>query len=175
LETKKIVVIGPECTGKSELSEYLATEFNTVWVREYAREYLDALDRPYEVTDLPLIAQGQLELEDSMEQHANDVLVCDTDLHVIKVWSVFKYGFCDLSILKAIAERKYDLYLLTYIDVPWAYDPLREHPDQRDVLFSIYLRELQSQPVPFTIIKGSREERRTTAKEAVSDLLGRNS
>lgn len=171
MEIRKVVVIGPECTGKSELSQYLADEFNTVWVREYAREYLDALERPYNITDLTLIANGQLQSEDQMAQRANKLLICDTDLHVIKIWSIFKYGYCDPSILDAISKRKYDLYLLTYIDIPWAYDPLREHPDQRETLFDIYVQELQNQPVPFTIIKGSREERRKSAKQAVTALM----
>lgn len=173
MEIRKIVVIGPECTGKSELSQYLADEFDTVWVKEYAREYLDALDRPYNVADLSRIAEGQLQLEDHMAKQANKVLICDTDLYVVKIWSIFKYGYCDPSILKLISERTYDLYLLTYIDIPWVYDPQREHPDQRDELFSIYLRELQTQPVPFTIIKGSRDERRNSAKDAVRNLLQR--
>ena len=132
MKIKKVVVLGPECAGKSELSEYLARAFNTVWVPEYAREYLDKLAKPYGPEDLPLIAKGQLMLEDEMETKANRTLICDTDLYVIKIWSMFKYGYCDPAILKAIESRKCDLYLLTYIDIPWAYDPLREHPDQRE-------------------------------------------
>jgi NadR type nicotinamide-nucleotide adenylyltransferase len=170
LEVKKVVVLGPECTGKSELSEYLAAGFNTVWTPEYARQYLDDLKRPYGPEDLPVIARGQLALEDDMERKANKMLICDTDLYVIKVWSTFKYGYCDPEILRSIASRKYHLYLLTYIDIPWAYDPLREHPDQREELYNLYLQEMKNQPVPFIEIKGDREERRKIATEAVQAL-----
>ena len=170
-EIKKVVVIGPECTGKSELSEFLANHFNTVWVEEYARTYISTLDRPYVPEDLPAIAQAQVALEDTLAPRANKVLFCDTDLYVIKVWSSFKYGFVHSSILETIATRKYDLYLLSYVDVPWAYDPQREHPHQREELFDIYHREMQNQHVPFTVIKGSREQRRNLAIQSVTNLL----
>ena len=173
MNLKKVVIIGPECTGKSELSEYLAGEFNTVWVREYARQYLEELDRPYDAGDLPRIAAGQLSLEDKMAAQANKVLICDTDLYVIKIWSLFKYGYCDQKILDAIAERKYDLYLLTYIDIPWEFDPQREHPDQRESLYALYLDEMKNQKVPFAEIKGNRDQRRRIATQRVKELLDR--
>lgn len=173
-EIKKVVILGPECTGKSELSEYLAKEFNTVWVEEYARAYIESLKRPYNAEDLPVIARGQLSRENALSPKANRVLICDTDLYVIKVWSNFKYGYCDPQILESIASRKYDLYLLSYIDIPWQFDPLREHPDERGILFELYHQEMKNQHVPFEIIKGSREERRRVATDAVSSLLREN-
>ena len=127
MDIKKIVVIGPESTGKSTLSEALATALHTVWVPEYAREYLEHLNRPYSETDLQAIARGQLLKEGEVAPLVNKVLICDTDLYVIKVWSEHKYGRCHASILEEIARRKYDLYLLTGIDMPWSPDPLREH------------------------------------------------
>ena len=169
---RKVVILGPECTGKSELSEYLANHFSTVWVEEYARTYISSLPRPYEPEDLPVIARGQLSLEDTVAPKANRVLICDTDLYVIKIWSQFKYGFVHPDILKSIATRKYDLYLLSYIDVPWAYDPQREHPEQRDELFDLYHQEMLRQQVPFTIIRGTREARRESAVGSIKKLLG---
>lgn len=170
-ELKRIVIIGAECTGKSELSALLADIYETVWVKEYAREYLDQLDRPYGPADLNLIARGQVAQEDAMATKANKVLICDTDPYVIKVWSNFKYGYCDQEILDMIARRKYDLYLLTYIDIPWVSDPLREHPDEREELYSIYLQEMQNQSVPFVQVKGNRRERRKIATSAIDSLL----
>jgi NadR type nicotinamide-nucleotide adenylyltransferase len=168
---KKVVVLGPECTGKSELSDFLAREFQTVWVPEFARVYINDLKRPYEATDLLNIARGQLTLEDKLAGEANDLLICDTDLYVIKVWSMFKYGFCHPEILTAIRDRRYDLYLLTYIDIPWEADPLREHPNERERLYDLYLTEMQNQPVPFIEIKGDRSHRRKLAIEGVNALL----
>jgi NadR type nicotinamide-nucleotide adenylyltransferase len=171
LEIEKVVILGPECTGKSELSEYLANEFTTLWVPEYARSYISSLSRPYGPQDLPAIARGQLAQEDLLSPEANRVLICDTNLYVIKVWSYFKFGFCDVEILKSIESRKYDLYLLTYIDIPWVADPQREHPDQRDLLYEIYLEEMKNQAVPFVEVKGNREQRRRTARESIIHLL----
>jgi NadR type nicotinamide-nucleotide adenylyltransferase len=171
MEKKKVAVIGPECTGKSELSKFLAEHFKTEWVPEYARAYLDNLQRPYNQNDLITIAHGQIRLEDEYLRDADKVLFCDTNLYVIKVWSLFKYGECDKEILTAIADRKYDLYLLTYIDLPWIEDPLREHPHERDKLYQIYLNEMKNQAVPFVEIKGDREQRRETAVKAVDKLF----
>lgn len=170
-DIKKIAVIGPECTGKSDLSTFLASHFNTVWVPEYARAYLDNLTRPYQQHDLLTIAHGQLRIEDEWTRDAKSLLICDTNLYVIKVWSEFKFGTCDPDILRSIGSRKYDLYLLTNIDLPWQFDPLREHPDKRQELYEIYLKEMINQPVPFVEIKGERAERRKTAIEAIQKLF----
>jgi len=168
---KKVVVIGPECTGKSELSKFLAERFKTDWVPEYARGYIDNLVRPYQESDLLNIAHGQVRLEDEWVRDANKILICDTNLYVIKVWSEFKFGNCAKEILDTIAQRPYDLYLLTYVDIPWEDDPLREHPDQRKKLYSIYLNEMKNQSVPFVEIKGEREQRRQTAVAAIEKIL----
>jgi len=168
---KKVAVIGPECTGKSELSQFLAGRFKTSWVPEYARGYINNLVRPYAQHDLLAIAHWQIRVEDEWARDSKTVLICDTNLYVIKIWSEFKFGNCDEEILKHIATRKYDLYLLTYIDLPWEDDPQREHPDKREQLYQIYLKEMKNQPVPFVEIKGERELRRKTAIDAVENLL----
>jgi NadR type nicotinamide-nucleotide adenylyltransferase len=168
---KKIVVVGPECTGKSELSKFLAEQFNTNWVPEYARGYLDNLTRPYQQSDLLTISHGQLRIEDEFARTANQVLICDTNLYVIKVWSEFKFGICDDEILQHIKTRKYDLYLLTYIDIPWEQDPQREHPGKREQLFEIYRQEMLNQSTPFVEIKGERNQRRETAVSAIKKLI----
>lgn len=170
---KKVVVIGPESTGKSTLSEQLAARYNTVWTPEYARQYLDGLAHPYEQADLLAIAQGQLQLEDEKAQQANRLLVCDTDLYVIKVWSEHKYGQCDPRILEYISARKYDLYLLTYIDIPWEDDPQREYPDpdMREYFYRVYRDIVVNSGVPWADIRGSYEEREERAKAAVEGLL----
>lgn len=166
---KKVVVIGPESTGKSMLSEQLAAHFNTAWVPEYARGYLDALGRPYKQEDLLRIAEGQLQSEDA---HQRELLICDTDLHVIKVWSEAKYGTCDTRILEMIAARKYDLYLLTYIDIPWQDDPLREHPHpaERSYFYEIYRDIVINSGTPWADIRGSYEERFALAVAAIKNI-----
>ena len=87
IHTKKVVIIGPECTGKTDLSKFLADHFKTVWVQEYARSYVNKLIRPYEQSDLTKIAHGQARMEDEWIREANRVLICDTNALVVKVWS----------------------------------------------------------------------------------------
>jgi len=168
-DIKKIVVIGPECTGKSTLSEALANELQTIWVPEYAREHLDNLSRTYTEADLLDIARGQLELEDRLLQNANEYLICDTDLYVIKVWSEVKYGRCHPWILEQIAARKYDTYLLTDIDIPWQDDPLREHPqpEERQFLYNTYKDIVANTGVRWAGISGDAGTRLFTALKAV--------
>jgi NadR type nicotinamide-nucleotide adenylyltransferase len=168
---KIVTVVGPECTGKTDLSTFLAAHFQTVWVPEYARAYLDKLHHPYDVADLTKIAHGQLRLEDEWMGEANKVLICDTNLLVIKVWSEFKFGICDPEILRIAAGRNYDLILLTNIDVPWQNDPLREHPDKRAHFMDIYRKETAATGVPVVEISGSREQRQARAVDSIQNLL----
>lgn len=173
LSIKKVVVIGPESTGKSTLSEALAKELNTVWVPEYARRYLEQLQRPYTEEDLLAIAKGQAAHEDKATGEAKKLLICDTDLHVVKVWSEHKYGNCHKWILEEIARRKYDLYLLTYIDVIWEDDPLREHGglEMRHYFYEIYKDIVQQSGVNWTEIKGNEEERLQHALQTVHTFI----
>ncbi|RAI98692.1 NadR type nicotinamide-nucleotide adenylyltransferase [Chitinophaga skermanii] len=169
---KKIVVIGGESTGKSTLSAQLAEHYGTVWVPEFARGYIDALNRLYEQHDLYTIAKGQLASEDELAQQANNWLVCDTDLHVIKVWSEAKYGECDAKILELIANRQYDGYLLTYIDIPWSFDPQREHPEPeaRAYFYNIYRDIVINSGLPWADIRGDYDERLRTAINFMDSL-----
>lgn len=165
----KIVLTGPESTGKSSTSRELALALDTVWVPEYAREYLSRLGRPYQEEDLERIARGQLESEDQRAAHAADILICDTDLYVIKIWSEYKYGRCSPWILEQIALRSYDLYLLGYPDMAWEEDPLREHPDPKDreILFQYYLDHMVHSGVPFQVLRGSQDQRLAQAMAAI--------
>ena len=184
---KKIVVIGPESTGKSTLCEGLAAHFHTDWVPEYAREYLLAHGMDYRYEDLLTIARGQVALEEeaigrapsvfpaggSRSDGGMDLLFIDTDLYVMKVWSEFVFDRCDPWILEQIAVRKYDAYLLCKTDLPWVKDELREYPDleNREKLFHIYRDILVNQSTPWAEIGGCAEERLGVAIEAVDKLL----
>lgn len=174
-KVKRIAIVGPECTGKTDLSMALAEYYKTAWVPEYARGYLERLERPYNQADLYTIAQWQLFMEDELALQANTVLICDTDLTVIKVWSEFKYGQCDPKIVAMMQARTYDLHLLTGIDIPWENDPQREHPDKREYFYSIYKRELEEQHVNLVEIQGDRKARLDQAVAAINRLLDKDS
>ena len=177
-EIKKIVIIGPESTGKSTLSKALAEHFQTLWCPEYAREYLLKNGTNYSAADLLTIAKGQLKLEDEFLQKIqgetkSSVLFVDTDMYVMKVWSEYVFGTCDFFILDTIIKRKYDGYLLCNIDLPWVKDELREYPDEkpRQELFAIYKDLLINQTVPWALISGANTERTATAIKATNQFL----
>ncbi len=152
---RKIAVTGPESTGKSQLSAELAAHYDEPWVPEFAREYLDRLGRPYQESDIREIARGQLASEKEKERISHRWLFCDTELLVTKIWSEVRYGRCDPWILKNLGKPGYSLYLLCDIDLPWEYDPLREHPDRRQFLFNLYYKELTDRRWPFAVVRGT--------------------
>jgi NadR type nicotinamide-nucleotide adenylyltransferase len=175
---KKVVIIGPESTGKSTLCTQLAAHYKTLWCPEYAREYLLQHGVAYVYEDLLTIAKGQLALEEKYTAAVTvepPLLFIDTDLYVMKVWSEFVFGRCHEFILGGIAKRHYDLYLLCDIDLPWTEDELREYPDvqPRKELFRMYKDLLVQQNTPWALISGDYEKRLQQAKAAVAALTGR--
>jgi NadR type nicotinamide-nucleotide adenylyltransferase len=164
---QRIAITGPECSGKTTLAEALAAHYGTLWVPEYAREYLAALGRPYRFEDIGAIARGQLEREARYAVRARRFLFCDTEAIVAKIWSEFRFQRCDPWIIAALENRAYALYLLTDIDLPWEDDPLREHPTRRATLFRRYHRELIARKLPFEVISGSRGARLRRAVRAL--------
>ncbi len=175
---KKIVVIGPESTGKSTLCEQLAKHYNSLWCPEFAREYLLKNGTDYTYEDLLTIAKGQIALEEKFASMANSqkFLFIDTDMYVMKVWCEFVFGNCHRFILDQIIERKYDLYLLCNTELPWVKDELREYPDlaRRQKLYNIYKDIMINQFVPWTDISGSYEERLAKAVVAVDTIIREN-
>ncbi len=182
---KRIVIIGPESTGKSTLAQALAQHFETRWVPEFAREFLLTNGTDYVFDDLLTIAKGQLALEDEhyaeLENQSQELLEAgghlplfiDTDMYVMKVWCEFVFGQCHPYVLEQIVERQYDLYLLCNTDLPWVGDELREYPDleTRQKLFQIYKDLMINQSVPWVEIKGQEGERLEQAIAAVENVL----
>ena len=168
---KRISITGPESTGKSILAEQLASHFDTTWVKEYAREYLDSINRPYEYSDILEIAKKQLSKELEQIPHAKDYLFCDTDLIVTRIWCEVKYKKCHSWIKENILEHKHDLYLLCDIDLPWEEDPQREHPDKRKFLFDLYIKELMHYKLPFEIVSGNGNKRLQNAINIILNSL----
>lgn len=165
---KKVAIVGPESTGKTSLAKQLAEHYGAQWVPEYAREYLDGLNRPYTYDDLVVIAKGQLSEEDRIAATANELLICDTNLVVIKVWGEFKFSKCPEWVEQNLKERQYDFYLLMDIDFPWIADPQREHPESREELFAMYKQVLDDLGVDYAIISGEPGDRLGKAVEALN-------
>ncbi len=156
---KRIAITGPESTGKTQLAQQLATHFNTNWVTEYAREYIDHLNRPYNQDDILSIAKTQYKQVEALASQCNELLICDTHLLVTKIWSDHKYKECDQWILDHIEKQKIDLYLLCDIDLQWEADPQREHPHLRMHLFNLYKHNLESYNFNYRIVSGQGSDR----------------
>ncbi len=174
----KVVLFGPESTGKTTLAKQLAEHYHTHWVPEYMREYLqkkwDASREVCTYDDLLPIAEGQMKLENKITQSANSILFCDTDLLELKVYAEAYYeGTVPQSIHKISLENVYDLYLLTYIDTPWIPDDLRDKPYEREDMFLQFEESLKKHNLPHIIIKGNKITRFEKAVTIIDQLIAR--
>jgi len=173
---RKIVIIGPESTGKTTLCSQLAEHYKTCYCPEFAREYLKETRGKYSFHDLLNIAHGQLELEDTMlTQAKNGFYFIDTDMYVMKVWCEVVFETCHTWILKQIALRKYDLFFLCDIDLPWVKDDLREYPDLefRKRLFKMYRDLMVTQKTKWAEISGTHAERLQTAIRIIDTVFSK--
>jgi len=172
----KVVLFGPESTGKTTLSKHLARHYNTVWAPEFAREYLQKKwnneRKTCENSDLLPIAVGQMEIENRLAKKADKVLICDTDLLETKVYSEEYYGgFVSPKLEAAAINNTYDLYLLTYIDTPWEEDDLRDRPNQRLEMFKAFENTLIKYNRPYILLKGDKKERLKKAIKEIDKIL----
>jgi len=180
-QLEKIVVLGPESTGKSTLCKQLANHYRAIDCEEYARQYLQENGTKYNYEDLLTIAKGQLIFEEAAIQKATiasqknqkNKIIIDTDMYVMKVWSEYVFNNCHPFILEQINSRKYDFYLLCNVDLPWAPDEMREYPDEkpRQELFSIYKDLLINQNTPWGIVNGLDKNRLNNAIQLIDAAL----
>lgn len=167
---KKIAITGPESTGKSWLTEKLANYYQTIWVPEFAREYLEKYGLKYSIDDLEKIAEGQLNNTLHAEKGSSKIIFCDTELVVLKIWSEVVFNKCPAFIVEMLSQQQFDLYLLCYPDLLWEFHPMRENPDNREYLFSLYEKELKRYNFNYRIVKGSGDERLQNAITFVEEI-----
>lgn len=160
-----VAVIGSESVGKTTLCRTLHKRYGYEWVPEYAREYVEGLDRPYTYEDVCQIAERQIEdiarcyLASKRNSSGDKPILFDTDLIITKVWFLHCYGSCPEEVRQAIRDYPFDLYLLLAPDIAAEPDPVRENIDRRQFFFEWYLREIEESGRPLAIIRGSGEER----------------
>ncbi|MAX78872.1 MAG: ATPase [Crocinitomicaceae bacterium] len=171
----KILITGPEATGKSYLCKALAQHFNSVWNPEFARKFLAQKDAAYTQKDLDYILEQQMETENQAIDKANRFLFCDTGPEVIKIWSEHKYNSSSDLINATLNTHHYDLTLLLYPDLPWEPDPLRETPDETErlLLFHQYEELLLSLKRNFKVIKGKETHRTQAAIQHITTFFNR--
>ncbi len=174
----KIAVIGPESTGKSALTKALAQHYSSPMVDEYAREYVQQLDRPYTFEDVCVIAHQQIAAEKSYNNINSKLgirdklppfVFFDTELIITKVWFEYCYKSVPDFVLKQLGEGFFDLYLLCDTDLPWEPDSVREHGHDREVFREWYRKEIEQLKKPYVIIQGTGELRTQHAIVAIED------
>jgi len=169
----KIVITGPESSGKTTLVEALSIRLEIESIPEFARSYLENLNNKYKYEDLLIIAKEQQKAIDNKVQNGN-LLIVDTDLLTIKIWSEYKFGKCDEWIIQTLNLKKPDLYLLCKPDIPWEADPLRENQNDREELYQIYQEEIRKLEAPSVEISGSKEHRLSISIEAIQELINQS-
>lgn len=171
----KIVLFGPESTGKTVLAKALAKHYNTLWVPEFSRLYAEEKAKKGEALskdDVLPIATGQIVLENKLTKQVEKLLICDTDLLETKVYSEMYYnGYTPELLNKFAIENYYNLYFLTNIDIPWEADGIRDKPYEREKMFQAFQKALITFNKPHILLNGTLEERLKIAIKHIDKLL----
>lgn len=170
---RRVVLTGSECTGKTVLAEELARRFGCPWVPEHSRDYAFRKGAPLGPEDVEPIARGHLESEDQARRQAGVLLLLDTDLISTLVYARHYYGACPAWVEQAARERRADLYLLMHPDIPWQPDGVRDRGERREEMHALFEAALRELDGPVVHVRGSWDERRAAAEEAVAWLLSR--
>jgi NadR type nicotinamide-nucleotide adenylyltransferase len=165
----RIAIIGPESTGKTVLAQGLSKHFDAPWIPEYARSYVEKLQRPYNFDDVCTIARKQIELETTSEQGGCEFVFFDTDLIITKVWFEYCYKTCPDFVVDRLNKGFFDLYLLCMPDLDWLPDPVREHGDDRDFFFEWYKKEIERIHKPYILVSGQGNSRIEAVVSILSD------
>lgn len=165
----KIVITGPESSGKTSLAQQLAQKLHAPWSPEFARPYVEWLGRPYERADLKAIARGQSLWENWFATKAGPYLICDTDWTVLQIWETYRFGSTGTWEQGYLPVAPADLHLLCAPDFPWEYDPLREHPEEREALFELYLKFLEEKGLNFRVLEGPAAGRLSSALSLIDE------
>ena len=168
---RRVVIFGPESTGKTTLAADLAKHYETVWVPEWARGHLDPQGGTCVAEDIELIGIGQAASEDALARQANRVLICDTDTLTTTIWSDIYFGAVPPWLRALARQRQHDLYLLCDIDVPWVDDQQRDMPHRREEFMTRCRHELETHGRPYVVIRGDWKTRFNAAVEAIDNLL----
>ncbi|PHR27220.1 MAG: hypothetical protein COA38_13585 [Fluviicola sp.] len=163
----RIAITGPESSGKTTLTNAIGKVLNGTVFPEFARTFLEHLNRDYVQEDLDRMCEGHLT---QFAQSEDELQLIDTDFVVLKVWSKVKFGSASEKIKAAVNSNHFDLHILCTPDIPWEDDPLREHPDQRDELFDLYTKELIASNKNYVVVSGTSSERVKKSCEAIASI-----
>ena len=170
----RVVIVGAESTGKTTLAEGLADHYQTVWVPEFGRTYSEGrrpARAPWRTEEFTFIAEEQARMEDALAALANRVVVCDTDPFATAIWHERYLGAASDAVLAIADRRRYDLYIVTDVDVPFVADAIRDGESFREWMHQRFLDELAKRPVPVMVVTGPPEQRLAAAVKRIDALL----
>ncbi|QJW88542.1 ATP-binding protein [Spirosoma taeanense] len=165
----KLCLFGPESVGKTTMARQLATEYQTVFVPEVARDLITSNE--FSLDDIVRIGHAQTQAVLAAEQKANRILFCDTDVITTQIYSDIYLGQVPPVLYELEQQIQYDAYVLLDIDVPWVADGLRDLGHRRTELMTRFKTELDHRNLPYVLVSGSYSERLTTVRQLADQLL----
>lgn len=168
---KRVCIFGPESTGKTVLTAKLAKYFNTVYCDEYARGLLEFSHGNVKYSDIDKIARGHMASEEALARQANKILFSDTDMITTIIWSNVLFKKVPSWIKSVVEDRRYDLYLVLDIDVPYVKDEQRYFPTRRKWFLNLCLAQLKRRNRKYVVIGGSWEQRFKKAVKEVKKII----
>jgi NadR type nicotinamide-nucleotide adenylyltransferase len=170
---KRVCLLGAESTGKTTLAEALAGALGTLVNPEYGRPYTELgreRTRPWTSDEFTHIARIQCWYEDFLAGYAARVLICDTDAFTTAVFHEVYLG-TPATGFEDLVARRYDLFVVCGLDVPWRGDGIREFVAKRRAMHERYLERARSSGSPWLLVEGDRTARLGAATAAVTALL----
>lgn len=171
---KRVVIIGSESSGTTTLARALAEHYHTVWVPEYGRTYSEGrvhASQPWRSDEFTHIATEQVRMEDALATLANKVLICDTDAFATSIWHERYMGRPSEEVKAIAAARRYDLYVVTDVHIPFVQDDIRDGESFREWMQGRFIEELAKTSTPMIIVTGPHNERFAAAVRRIDEIL----
>lgn len=171
---KRIVIIGSESSGTTTLARALAEHYHTTWVPEYGRTYSEGRvhsSQPWRSDEFTFIAIEQAKIEDALASLANRVLICDTDPFATAIWHERYMGSASAAVLAIADQRRYDLYVVTDVNIPFEGDAIRDGELFREWMQGRFIEELSKKTTPMIVVSGPHETRFAAAVKKIDEIL----
>ncbi len=168
---RRIVVTGPESTGKTTLAAALAARFEAPLLAEAARAFAEARraeGRELAADDAAPIARMAIAADDDAVASGAPLVVCDTDLVSTVLYTRHYYGPAPVWMEDAARARRGDLYLLCDVDLPWIPDGVRDRPDARAAFHRLFAETLREFDCTVLGIGGAGDARLAAALGALN-------
>lgn len=162
----KVIINGPECSGKTTLCEYLVKKLDAGYIQEYPRIYLEMTDGKYDQEDLLIMAHDIDDLIDELDE--DRLWIIDTNNVNIKIWYQHKYGALPQELIELDNDED-AIHFLCKPDIPWEEDPLRENPENRDQIYDMYRKYMYEAEIKYHVVDG--ENRGEDVLKVLNEIL----